>query len=215
MTEERYASKIGATFGFMTLVRVSETRGDGNRVYGIFRCECGQQIDVAIGRVIGGTRQHCGCKANRTPGLKHGKRESVEYSSWISMKRRCLDPGHKDYPRYGGAGVTVHPKWVSSFEDFYEHIGARPKGTTLDRKDTLRGYEPGNVRWATPSEQLRNRRISKLWHIKGTTFDTLADAAAHHGVHFATVSDWVRGKFDRRRNKFIPPRSDCYATRKY
>jgi hypothetical protein len=74
------------------------------------------------------------------------------------MKARCLDPGNKDYPRWGGVGITIHQEWIDSFEAFYRDVGPRPKGTSLDRIKAELGYRPGNVRWATPAEQARNRR---------------------------------------------------------
>jgi len=74
------------------------------------------------------------------------------------MKSRCLDPGNKDYPKWGGAGITIHQEWIDSFEAFYRDVGPRPPGTSIDRINPEFGYHPGNVRWATPVEQARNRR---------------------------------------------------------
>ena len=142
---------------------------------------------------------------------KHGKRYSPEYSSWMAMKGRCLDPGHKDYPRWGGRGITVCKEWANSFEAFFSHIGPRPSGTSLDRKDNRLGYHPGNVRWATRSEQQRNRRDSRRWHIRGREFETLAEAAIAFGVTKQTVRRWAIGAFDARRGRFTQPRSDCRA----
>jgi hypothetical protein len=142
-------------------------------------------------------------------------RDSIEYSSWRAMKDRCLRPTSKDYARWGARGITVDPAWVESFEAFFEHIGSRPDGTTLDRIDTTKGYEPGNVRWATPVEQACNRSSSYVWHIRGLTFDSAQAAADHFCVSDMTIHRWVKGGFDRRRNSFIPPREDCRADPRY
>lgn len=79
------------------------------------------------------------------------------------MRRRCLDPNHAKYADYGGRGITVCEAWAESFESFFDHIGLRPgPGYSLDRINNDRGYEPGNVRWATASQQNKNRR-QKTW----------------------------------------------------
>lgn len=75
------------------------------------------------------------------------------------MKQRCLNPNAAGYSRYGGAGITVHESW-RSFEAFLCDMGEKPEPKaeySLDRIDGGRGYEPGNCRWATRSEQQRNR----------------------------------------------------------
>lgn len=91
--------------------------------------------------------------------MKHGMRYSREYGSWQAMVRRCHSPTNKDYPRWGARGITVCAQWRHSFQTFYEHIGSRPQNTSIDRHPNPNGnYEPGNVRWATPKQQARNRR---------------------------------------------------------
>lgn len=92
----------------------------------------------------------------RKRGVKsdHDLYGSPEYSSWQMMKQRCLNPKATGYARYGGAGITIWPEWITSFSAFYAHVGPRPEGTSLDRYPDKNGnYEPGNVRWATRREQ--------------------------------------------------------------
>lgn len=84
--------------------------------------------------------------------------KSPEHRAWQRIKRRCLDPKHHAYKNYGAKGITVHPEWVSSFSAFFAEIGSRPSDKhSVDRIDTTRGYEPGNVRWATHDVQQNNR----------------------------------------------------------
>ncbi len=73
------------------------------------------------------------------------------------MKRRCHEPTDKDFPKYGARGITVCDLWRDDFAAFRDCVGERPAGTTIDRIDPKKGYAPGNVRWATPLEQSRNR----------------------------------------------------------
>ena len=80
------------------------------------------------------------------------------YNTWAQIKQRCTNPNNPQYRYYGGRGVTMCDRWLNSFEDFYADVGGRPAGMTLDRVDNNKGYELTNVRWATKSEQARNRR---------------------------------------------------------
>lgn len=92
--------------------------------------------------------------------LKHGLRDSPEYHSWANMKGRCLNPNAEHYDYYGGRGITVCDRWLK-FENFYADMGPRPEpksAYSIDRKDVDGNYEPGNCRWATRSEQMRNTR---------------------------------------------------------
>lgn len=83
---------------------------------------------------------------------QHGMTNTPENWAYKGAKRRCADP---TYGNYGGRGIKFLFK---SFSEFYAHIGPRPEGMTLDRIDNDGHYEIGNVRWATRSQQNRNRR---------------------------------------------------------
>jgi hypothetical protein len=87
----------------------------------------------------------------------------AEYKIWSGMKNRCANPSNKDWLRYGGRGINVHDAWLHSFHKFLSDVGARPTSAhTLERINNDLGYEPGNVRWATRTEQARNRKSTKL-----------------------------------------------------
>jgi hypothetical protein len=180
--QAKYGGHVGSRFGKLTLERIADRRGDRNRLLGEFRCDCGGVVEKALTRVIAGSAVlHCGCETDRGKNRTHGQRNSGAYVSWLSMKRRCLDTSDKDYQRYGAKGIGVCPQWACSFAAFYAHVGDRPKGTTLDRIDGSRGYEPGNVRWATPAEQARNRRdLTTVRTPLGVM--SLVDYAAHIGI---------------------------------
>jgi hypothetical protein len=73
------------------------------------------------------------------------------------MMARCYNPTSNSHKFYASHGITVCERW-HSIENFIADIGERPEGLTLDRIDNDKGYEPGNMRWTTKTEQSRNRR---------------------------------------------------------
>lgn len=94
---------------------------------------------------------------------KTGLSKTPEYRAWIAMKARCFNEKGKFYHHYGGRGITVCVQWAHSFRAFFEYMGNRPTPNhTLDRWPNNDGnYEPGNVRWATWSQQNSNKRWTK------------------------------------------------------
>ena len=88
------------------------------------------------------------------------KSRTQVYNSWVNMKQRCNNLNAVNYENYGGRGITYDPSW-ERFETFYADMGECPIDKTLDRKDNNKGYNKENCRWATQSEQQRNKRNFK------------------------------------------------------
>lgn len=75
------------------------------------------------------------------------------------MIHRCENPRQKDFKNYGARGIRVCPEWRADYLAFLAELGRRPSPAhSVDRKDNDGDYEPGNVRWATKSEQRQNQR---------------------------------------------------------
>ena len=79
------------------------------------------------------------------------------YNTWLSMRYRCTNPNHTNYPYYGAKGITVCDQWGNSFEAFINDMGVRPKGCALVRIDKDGNYELSNCIW---SEE-KSKRIKK------------------------------------------------------
>jgi len=81
------------------------------------------------------------------------------YSTWANMKSRCANPKNPAYINYGERGISVCDEWLS-FETFAEDMGMKPSSElTLERIDNDKGYNKGNCKWGTRTEQCLNRRI--------------------------------------------------------
>ena len=100
------------------------------------------------------------------PITTNGKRvASAEYNAWQHMRNRCLNFKTKDYPYYGGRGISICARW-DSFNNFLEDMGGVPSKWTLDRVDGNGNYCKENCRWATRETQSRNRAYCKLFRGK-------------------------------------------------
>lgn len=127
-----------------------------------FMCDCGAETHTVASDVLSGHTTSCGCRLFIRSTIEHGEshyNRTAEYTAWKNMKARCHNPRNDKFSYYGGRGIEVCPEWRDDFDAFLAHIGRRPgKGYSVDRIDNSRGYEPGNVRWATAYQQRHNRR---------------------------------------------------------
>ncbi len=122
---------------------------------------------------------------NQHGNAKRGGK-TPEYLIWVSLRQRCSNPNNKNFKRYGGRGITVCDRW-SDFELFLRDVGVRPSiKHTLEREDNSKGYEPGNCRWATRSEQARNTSRNVIVTVLGKEM-TLVEAIEIYGGRYGTV----------------------------
>lgn len=155
----------GIRFGNLTVLswshRVFISSRYGYRHYWLCQCDCGNKSTVMASGLRAGTRS-CGCKSSRLSVGElfktHGMTRHPTYSSWRGMKDRCYCKSHSEYKRYGAVGVKVCERWRDDFLAFYNDMGPRPEGYSLDRIDPRGDYEPDNCRWADSSTQATNKK---------------------------------------------------------
>jgi len=154
------------------------------------RCACGTCRTVSVYDLLSGKSRNCGCVRRRSVGLiarTHGKARTAEHVIWLAMIDRCRNPRNKNYPRYGGRGITVCDRWMESFAAFLSDMGKRPsRKHSIDRIDNDHGYEPGNCRWATVAEQHRNKSNTVRLTAGGVT-RTMTEWAAVTGIPYSTL----------------------------
>jgi hypothetical protein len=157
--------EVGQQFGRLTVVD-PEVRVSGVRA-AVCRCECGNTATTTIKRLRGGRTRSCGCLRSEQTACRnkasatHGLSGHPLFGTWALMLDRCENPAAQNYASYGGRGIHVCPRWhdpAAFIEDIERILGPRPEGMSLDRIRNGLGYKPSNVRWATPTEQARNRR---------------------------------------------------------
>jgi len=108
-------------------------------------------------------------KGHKAWNKTHGMDGTSIYKTWIGLKARCYNKNDKDYKNYGGRGIKVCKRWKNSFENFYNDMGDKPKGMSIDRIDNNGNYEPSNCRWATIEQQNNNKRNNHLLTYNGKT----------------------------------------------
>lgn len=186
----------GEKFGTLTV-----TRRVGKDAVGAWlwesKCECGIICVHSSAQLK--YRASCGCKTqeNRVKhsgrGELHRLSKTIEYKTWTGIKRRCGHLNNGANPEYTRKGIMVCERWLNSFTAFLLDMGPRPSTLhTIDRIKNDRGYEPGNCRWATMTEQANNRSSTIVIEHNGVSAP-LADwcrkfGVARHTAHFRLKS---------------------------
>ncbi len=176
--------KVGMQYGHLTIIReVSPCYYPSGRKgrHILCACECGGESVVTLNNLKSGNTTSCGC-FQKSLSSKHNMSQSLTYVTWEQMISRCEYSENKGYYLYGARGISVCPRWRNSFLAFYEDMGPRPSPNhSIDRLDGSGNYEPGNCRWATPTEQARNTCRNVMLTYNHNTF-CIAEWAERLGV---------------------------------
>ena len=123
------------------------------------------------------------------------KSKLPEYNVWEKMLDRCVNTRADNYTDYGDRGITVCTSWLY-FENFLRDMGYRPNSKLkLERKDNNKGYSPANCKWATVTEQNRNKRKSRYYESNGKTLH-LYEWATILKIDKFVLTDLIRRKQD-------------------
>lgn len=201
----RITSLVGLRFHELTVLSEADpfvSSGRTRRAW-LCKCDCGTEKIIVGESLTGGNTKSCGCRRIREIKKQVGKsathghcrdfKVSPEYRSWSSMIQRCTNPNQKRYDRYGGRGIIVCERWMT-FENFLTDMGYRPSMKhSIDRYPNKDGnYEPANCRWATQSEQNRNRAGNHFITVNDETL-CLEDWAIRRNL----VSTTILGRLKR------------------
>lgn len=158
--------EVGQRFGKLRLIKLLTPHK--NREYRKWRaiCDCGKKYETHEENFLQPpsgkpARQCTSCRKRKFSVLQHitrnGRmRRSPEYASYEAAKSRCEKPSSGSYYNYGAKGIEFRFK---DFGEFLSCLGLRPKGMVLDRYPNGEGhYEPGNVRWTTPTINAHRRK---------------------------------------------------------
>lgn len=170
---------LGARFGRLTVKDFYyKNNGRQNNLYYRCLCDCGNEKDVRGDNFSSkNPTKSCGCitkeiaieKASKMgkENITHGMSRTRIYKSWDAMKSRCDNPNDKDFPNYGGRGISYDQAW-SVFVNFYSDMREGYEDTlTLDRKDVNGNYSKDNCRWTSMEIQNNNKSSHPILECNG------------------------------------------------
>lgn len=193
----RFKDITGSTFGELTVIGRLESRNGFSQWRCL--CTCGKETSAITHDLKSGHTKSCGClrykgRHNHT-GISW---RSPTYSSWTNMVSRCTRKSSPAFAHYKKRKINLCERW-RTFENFLSDMGERPSlAHSLDRHPNNDGnYEPGNVRWATKTEQANNRMTNLQIMYKNKPY-TLMELVRETGVH----KDLLRSRLFRNKSKW-------------
>lgn len=140
----------GQRYGRLTIIGEAE-RGKYRRRVMRCVCDCGNECDVVLANMRNGRTLSCGCyRIDRVRNAKnvHGESRTRLYRVWQTMRSRCHNQNYYQYPKYGGAGITMCDAWANDFLSFkkwaYENGYSEDARCYIRRSYLWDGFNPEN-----------------------------------------------------------------------
>lgn len=169
-------------YGRLTILEVFKKNG---AKYASCICDCGNKKDILLGNIKMKRTVSCGCRLKETwkEAYKHGQNKSAAYTTWENMHNRCNNKNKQCKGTY--KNIEVCESW-KDFKVFYQDMGERPFGMSLDRIDNTKGYFKDNCRWATRKDQQSNMS-SNVWIEYNGKKKILTDWSRELGIPVTTI----------------------------
>jgi len=136
------------------------------------------------------SKRFCSGACSNQSRAIHNQRYTRLYQVWAAIKQRCHNPKHHLFRYYGARGITLFEGWRDDFGAFAADVGPDPgRPFELGRADNDLGYQPGNVRWETRTENVRNTRNTRWVEFDGQRI-SLIEACEKTGVPYKRA--WIR-----------------------
>ena len=193
----RRIDETGRTYGRLTVLTYAYTDGHGGAHWRC-TCACGNTVIVDGHHLRSGAVRSCGCLSRELTSVRRratanplkGTKEATAFSN---MHRRCEQPTHNRFHRYGGRGIKVCARWSGDdgLKNFLDDMGPCPDGCSLDRINVDGDYEPSNCRWADRYTQANNTTRNVHLTLDGET-RTLSEWGRRLNINYATICKRLR-----------------------
>ena len=172
-------SVIGKKFNRLTVIG---EYSKNKRVIRHCLCDCGNETDVTLDKLVRGHTKSCGCLAKEVVGNQfrtHGMSKTRLFGIYTKMVRRCYVPEESCFKFYGAKGIKICDEWRNDRTKFFDWAlsNGYHDDLSIDRINVYGDYEPSNCRWATAKEQTRNKRNNRYLTYQGKK---------------QIISDWAR-----------------------
>lgn len=169
----------------------------GGKAMWTCQCSCGRSVVLRANALTSGNTKSCGCLRFVDKPYKHKAAGTKAHTSWRAIKGRCYNENNIQYKDYGGRGIKMEDCFREDFLSFFAEVGDPPddgRRWTIDRIDNDLGYIKGNIRWALPEQQARN---------KGKSSRCKTGVTGVHRVVFQSgfeyyCANWVEGHGEKK-----------------